>query len=120
MLRGTWYYNKEIKVENVAESAKIVTLTNIPLMKGTVPKRLDICYDFGTFSNILNFYFLIVYWSCMLLLIGSWQEPRQHEISINFSTKFRLAKLAFYRSDANLVLFFSVFISLHNCKGALA
>ena len=36
------------------------TLTNIPLMKGTVPKRLDICYDFGTFSNILNFYFLIV------------------------------------------------------------
>ena len=25
MLRGTWYYNKEIKVENVAESAKIVT-----------------------------------------------------------------------------------------------
>ena len=29
-------------------------------MKGTVPKRLDICYDFSTFSNILNFYFLIV------------------------------------------------------------
>ena len=29
-------------------------------MKGTVLKRLDICYDFGTFSNILNFYFLIV------------------------------------------------------------
>ena len=27
-------------------------------MKGTVPKRLDICYDFATFSNILNFYFL--------------------------------------------------------------
>ena len=25
MLRGTWYYNKEIKVENGAESAKIVT-----------------------------------------------------------------------------------------------
>ena len=25
MLRGTWYYNKDIKVENVAESAKIVT-----------------------------------------------------------------------------------------------
>ena len=25
MLRGTWYYNKEMKVENVAESAKIVT-----------------------------------------------------------------------------------------------
>ena len=25
MLRGTWCYNKEIKVENVAESAKIVT-----------------------------------------------------------------------------------------------
>ena len=29
-------------------------------MKGTVPKRLDICYNFGTFSNILNSYFLIV------------------------------------------------------------
>ena len=29
-------------------------------MKGTVPKRLDICYGFGTFSYILNFYFLIV------------------------------------------------------------
>ena len=29
-------------------------------MKGTVPKRLDICYDFGTFNTILNFYFLIV------------------------------------------------------------
>ena len=55
MLRGTCYYNKKIKVENVAESAKIVTnvhtfrglcpssvecsLTNIPLIKGTVPKR---------------------------------------------------------------------------------
>ena len=25
MLRGTCYYNKEIKAENVAESAKIVT-----------------------------------------------------------------------------------------------
>ena len=34
----------KIKVENVAESAKI--LTNVQ--------------DFGTFSNILNFYFLIV------------------------------------------------------------
>ena len=35
-------------------------LTNIPLMKGTVPKRLDICYDFGTFNNIFHFYFLLV------------------------------------------------------------
>ena len=35
------------------------TLTNIPLMKGTVPKRLDICYYFGTFYTFLNFYFLI-------------------------------------------------------------
>jgi len=52
MLRDTWYYNKEIKVEN--------TLTNIPLMKGTVPKRLDICYDFGTFNNILHFYFHVI------------------------------------------------------------
>ena len=40
------------------QSWKTKTLTNISLMKGTVPKRLDICYDFGTFSNILNFYFL--------------------------------------------------------------
>ena len=30
------------------------TLTNIPLMKGTVPKRLDICSCFGTFYTILN------------------------------------------------------------------
>ena len=29
-------------------------------MKGTVPKLLNICYDFGTFRNILNFYFLMV------------------------------------------------------------
>ena len=29
-------------------------------MKGTVPKRQDICYDFGTFNTIVNFYFLIV------------------------------------------------------------
>ena len=29
-------------------------------MKGPVPKRLDSCYDFGTFYTILNFYFLIV------------------------------------------------------------
>jgi len=75
----------EIKVENGAESAKIVTnvqkfqdcalhqwmfvnvlkprfktSTNIPLTKGTVQKRLDICYYFGTFYTILNFYFLTV------------------------------------------------------------
>ena len=25
---------------------------NIPLKKGTVPKRLDLCYHFGTFYNI--------------------------------------------------------------------
>ena len=29
-------------------------------MKGTVPKRLDISYYFGTFYTILNFYFRIV------------------------------------------------------------
>ena len=29
-------------------------------MKRTVPKRLDVCYDLGPFSEILNFYFLIV------------------------------------------------------------
>ena len=29
-------------------------------MKGPVSKRLDICYDFGTFYTSLNFYFLIV------------------------------------------------------------
>ena len=29
-------------------------------MKGTVPKRLDISYYFGTFYSILNFYFRIV------------------------------------------------------------
>ena len=36
------------------------TLTNIPLMKGTVPKRLDISWHFGIFHTILNFYFHIV------------------------------------------------------------
>ena len=44
----------------VEDKNETLTKFNIPLMKGTVPKRLDICYDFGTFSNILNFYFLIV------------------------------------------------------------
>ena len=34
MLRGTWYYNKEIKVENGVESAKIVTKSR---RFGTVP-----------------------------------------------------------------------------------
>ena len=34
------------------------TLTNIPLKKGTVPKRLDLCYYFGTFYTILYLYFL--------------------------------------------------------------
>ena len=73
MLRGTWYYDKEIKVENGVESAKMVTNIqtsrdcalhqwNIPLMKGTVPKRPDICYYFGTFYTILNFYFLRVFY----------------------------------------------------------
>ena len=62
MLRGTCYYNKKIKVENVAESAKIVTNVQtfrdcaLTFVSGLCP---DICYDFGTFSNILNFYFLI-------------------------------------------------------------
>ena len=31
-------------------------VTNIPLMKGTVPKRLDICEDFNTSININHFY----------------------------------------------------------------
>ena len=34
------------------------TLTNIPLQKGTVPKRLDLCFYFGTFYTI-NLYLLI-------------------------------------------------------------
>ena len=35
MLRGTWYYNKEIKVENVIESAKIVTnVQTVPFLSG--------------------------------------------------------------------------------------
>ena len=61
MLRGTCYYSKKIKVENVAESAKIVTNVQtfrdcaLTFVSGLCP---DICYDFGTFRNILNFYFL--------------------------------------------------------------
>ena len=34
------------------------TLKNIPLKKGTVSKRLDLCYYFGTFYTILYLYFL--------------------------------------------------------------
>ena len=37
MLRGTCYYNKKIKVENVAESAKIVTNVHtfrVPFISG--------------------------------------------------------------------------------------
>ena len=37
------------------------TLTNIPLKKGTVPKRLDLCYHFGTFYNISSFISLLKY-----------------------------------------------------------
>ena len=34
-------------------------ITNNPLMKGTVPKRLGICYDFGTFINIHHSYLIL-------------------------------------------------------------
>ena len=53
----------EVRTRNFQILNQIPTLTNIPLMKGTVPKRLDICYNFGTFSNILIFYFLIGYFN---------------------------------------------------------
>ena len=43
MLRGTWYYNKETKVENGAESAKIVTMSR---RFGTVP------FISGMFVNV--------------------------------------------------------------------
>ena len=32
MLRGTWYYNKEIKVENGVEGAKIVVQSEFKLV----------------------------------------------------------------------------------------
>ena len=34
-------------------------ITNNPLMKGIVPKRLDICYDFGTSINIHHSYLFL-------------------------------------------------------------
>ena len=37
-------------------------------MKGTVPKRLDLCYHCGTFSIILNLYFLIAVTSASQLM----------------------------------------------------
>ena len=34
-------------------------ITNNPLMKGTVPKRLDICYDFGSSIKINHSYLFL-------------------------------------------------------------
>ena len=36
----------------------VIVALNIPLMKGTVLKRLDICYDFGTFTPFSTFIWL--------------------------------------------------------------
>lgn len=43
MLRGTWYYNTEIKVENGVESAKIVT---------NVQPIRDCAFISGMFVNV--------------------------------------------------------------------
>ena len=39
MLRSTWYYNKEIKVENGVESAKIVT--NVQTFRDCSPSSVE-------------------------------------------------------------------------------
>ena len=46
---------KEVKNFVCCVALGTTILTNIPLMKGTVPKRLDICYDFGTFKPFSTF-----------------------------------------------------------------
>ena len=56
-------------------------------MKGTVPKRLDICLDFGTTRNILNFYFLLAFiYSCLFAVFQRWWTRRlnvsYHELHI--------------------------------------
>ena len=40
MLRGTWYYNKEIKVENGVESGKIVT--NVQTFQDFAPHQWNV------------------------------------------------------------------------------
>ena len=50
-------------------------------MKGTVPKRLDISYYFGTFHTILNFYFRIILPSATQhpkFLTSSWVLHTRH------------------------------------------
>lgn len=41
MLRGTWYYNTEIKVENGVESAKIVT--NVQTFQDCALHQWNVC-----------------------------------------------------------------------------
>ena len=43
-----------------------MNIVNIPQVKGTVPKHLDICNNFGNFSNIQHFYLLFSQVPCSL------------------------------------------------------
>ena len=54
-------------------------------MKGTVPKRLDICYYFGTFYTILNFYFLIIDFNAPVNKIpeGTAERHLRHHVNLN-------------------------------------
>ena len=49
---------RNFQILNAVTGIVAPLITNIPLMKGTVTKRLDICYDFGTSTNIQNIYLL--------------------------------------------------------------
>ena len=44
----------------------VTNIVNISLLKGTVPKRLDICYNFGTFNNIQHLYLVSLHPVCLL------------------------------------------------------
>ena len=63
MLRGTWYYNKEIKVENGVESAKIVTnVQTVPFISGmfVIVHQRSFVTILALSNNILHFYFHII------------------------------------------------------------
>ena len=80
-------------------------------MKGTVPKRLDICYYFGTFYTILNFYFLILDFNAPVNKIpeGTAERHLRHHVNLNnYDNKYEPKKSSAVTCAHTVSLFLSV------------
>ena len=81
-------------------------------MKGTVPKRLDICYYFGTFYTILNFYFLIIDFNAPVNKIpeGTAERHLRHHVNLNnnYDNKYEPKKSSAVTRAHTVSLFLSV------------